>query len=43
MNGVIRADKKIGADFGQLVGGGEHQFAHALPVVAVNAFHVLGQ
>ena len=43
MDGVVRADQKIGTNFRELIRGGEHQLTHALPVAAVDAFHVLGE
>jgi hypothetical protein len=43
MDGVVGADQKIGTDFRELVCGGEHQFAYAMPVVVIEAFHVLGE
>ena len=43
VNGVIRADQEIGADLRELVCGGESQLAHALPAIAVEALHVLGE
>ena len=41
MDGVVGADQEIGTGFRKLVRGGEHQLTHALPVAAVDAFHVL--
>ena len=43
VDGVVRADQEISADARELVRGSEHQLAHALPVAAVEAFHVLGE
>ena len=43
VDGVVRADQEIGADLRQLLGGGEHQLAHALPVAAVDAGSVVGE
>ena len=43
MDGVVGADQEIGADFRELICGGEHQLAHALPIAAVDAFHVIGE
>ena len=43
MDGVVGADQEIGANRFQLAGGGEHQFAHARPVAAVDIGHVVGQ
>lgn len=43
MDGVVGADQEISAALRKLVGRGEHQVAHSLPVAAVDAFHVRGQ
>jgi hypothetical protein len=43
VNGVIGTNEKIGAYFSQLIGGGEHQLAYPLPVIAVDTLHVVSQ
>ena len=40
---VVGADQEIGGDARELPGGGEHQLAHALPVVAFEAGHIFGK
>ena len=40
LSGQIRKSAPI---LRELICGGEHQFAHALPVAAIKAFHVLGE
>ena len=40
---VVRTDQEIGSDFCELVSGGEQQLTHAMPIVAVDALHVLGE
>src|ERR1700694_1184380 len=40
MNSIVGADQNIGATLRKLVGRGEHQVAHALPVASIDAFHV---
>jgi hypothetical protein len=41
--GVIRADEKVGSDFGQFIGGRKHQLPHTPPVIAVDTLHVVSQ
>src|SRR6201992_3575185 len=41
--GVVRTDEKISADFGQFIGGREHQLPHTPPVIAVDTLHVVSQ
>ena len=43
MDGIVRADQEIGTDFREFICRGEHQLTHALPVAAVDVFHVLGE
>ncbi len=43
VDGVVGADEKVGADGGELVGGGEHEIGDGGPVVAVYVVHVLGE
>jgi hypothetical protein len=43
MQRVVGADEKSGAAALQLLGRGEHEPGDALPVVAVDALHVVGQ
>jgi hypothetical protein len=43
MEGVVGADQESGPDPRELARGGEHQLTDPLPVVAVEASHVLGE
>ena len=43
MDRVIGANQEIRTDVRELICRGEHQLTHALPVAAVNAFHILGE
>src|SRR5260370_22471500 len=43
MHGVVGTDQEIGTDFRELICGGEHQLTYTLPVVTVDASHVLGE
>lgn len=43
VNGVVGAYQEISADLRELVRRGKHQLAHAWPIVAIQAFHVLGK
>ena len=43
MNGIVRADQKLRTDTGQFVRRSQHQLAHALPIVAAQAFDILAE
>ena len=43
MNGVVRTDQKIGAGLRKLIGGREHQLAHAVPISVIDALHILAK
>src|SRR5215469_14359927 len=43
MNGVVRANQKIRAGLGQLLGRSHHEFRDASPVAGVDALHVVSQ
>jgi len=43
VDSVVGADQEIGTDFREFICRGEHELTHALPVAAVDVFHVLGE
>ena len=43
MDGVVGTDQEIRAHCGKLVCRSKHQLTNALPVSAVNPFHILGK
>src|SRR6476659_2345227 len=43
MERVVGANKKIGIDFREFFGGGQHKLAHATPVAAVDASHIISE
>src|SRR5260370_25889689 len=43
MHGVVGTDQENGTYFRELICGGEHQLTFTLPVVTVDASHVLGE
>src|SRR5260370_23002120 len=43
MHGVVGTDQENGTYFRELICGGEHQLTYTLPVVTVDASHVLGE
>jgi hypothetical protein len=43
MNRVVGTDEKVGSCFGQLIGRGKHQVGDAVPIIAIDEVHVLGE
>ena len=43
MHGVDGSDEEVGASFGQLLGGRQHEFCDAGPVIRVDAVFVLDE